>query len=157
MMPTFDADRDLTISRIIKAPRAAIWDAWANPASFARWWIPEPLVCRVVEMDLSPGGAFITRMSEDGETFTPHLDACFVDVAEGERIVFTTLLNGGWRPADKPFIGMTAIITLKNHPQGTDYSSTAMHMDKAGRDSHDEMGFHDGWGTVVAQLAKLVE
>ena len=27
----------------------------------------------------------------------------------------------------------------------------------ADRDAHREMGFYDGWGTVIEQLAKLVE
>ena len=50
-----DPQLDLTISRIIKAPRAAIWRAWTDPRSFEQWWIPEPLQCRVIEMDLRPG------------------------------------------------------------------------------------------------------
>ena len=32
-----DPERDLEITRIIKAPRAAIWAAWTNPASFEKW------------------------------------------------------------------------------------------------------------------------
>jgi uncharacterized protein YndB with AHSA1/START domain len=32
-----------------------------------------------------------------------------------------------------------------------------MHKNNADRNMHQHMGFHDGWGTVVAQLARLVE
>jgi uncharacterized protein YndB with AHSA1/START domain len=32
-----------------------------------------------------------------------------------------------------------------------------MHGSRADRDKHEEMGFHDGWSTVIAQLAALVE
>jgi hypothetical protein len=32
-----------------------------------------------------------------------------------------------------------------------------MHKNRTDRDKHEEMGFHDGWGTVTAQLAALVE
>jgi hypothetical protein len=32
-----------------------------------------------------------------------------------------------------------------------------MHKTNADRNMHEEMGFHDGWGTVAAQLADLVE
>lgn len=148
---------DLTVSRIIKAPRAAVWEAWTNPDSFAKWWLPAPYLCRVEDMDVSPGGPMLTSMSEDGVTFGPHMDACFLHVEEGSRIVFTTALVKGWRPAEKPFITMTAIITMADHPDGTAYAATAMHKDKADRDNHEEMGFHDGWGTVTAQLAALVE
>jgi uncharacterized protein YndB with AHSA1/START domain len=112
---------DLTISRVIKAPRSAIWAAWTDPASFVQWWVPEPARCKVVEMDLHPGGGFRTEISEDGGPFAAHLDACFLAIDALERIVFTNALTGGWRPAEQPFI--TAIITLRDHPAGTDYSA----------------------------------
>lgn len=157
MTDAFNPNLDLAIRRVIKAPRSAVWNAWANPESFAKWWIPEPIVCEVVAMDLRPGGAFVTRMSQDGGPFTPHLDACFLDVAEGERIVFTTALSGGWRPVEEAFIVMTAIITMTDHVDGTEYVSRAMHRTPAESTRHDEMGFQDGWGTAIGQLAKLVE
>lgn len=155
MTEIVNPETDLTLSRIIRAPRSAIWNAWTDPASFARWWVPAPAKCKVEKMDLRPGGALVTRISEDGGPFQPHLDACFLAIDEQERIVFTNTLTGGWRPADQPF--MTAIITLREHPEGTDYAAHVMHKSRAERDMHEEMGFHDGWGTVARQLAELVE
>ena len=155
MTHAHNPELDLTISRVIKAPRAAIWTAWTDPASFARWWVPEPAECKVLEMDLRPGGAFRTQISEGGGPFTPHMDACFLAVDTLERIVFTNALTGGWRPAEHPFI--TAVITLRDHPGGTDYAAYVMHKSNADRNLHEDMGFYDGWGTVVAQLATLVE
>ena len=146
---------DLTISRVIKAPRQAVWDAWADPKNFEQWWIPEPACCKVVEMDLRPGGGLVTQISENGAPFSPHLDACFLAVDAGERIVFTNALVGGWRPAEQPF--MTAIITFADHPEGMEYTSYVMHKSQADRDMHEEMGFFDGWGTVIEQLARRVE
>lgn len=148
-------DLDLTINRVIKAPPAVVWDAWAKPERFETWWIPEPARCKVVAMDLRPGGSLTTEISENGAAFSPHLDACFLAVDKQERIVFTNALTGGWRPAKQPF--MTAIITLREHPQGTDYSAHVMHKSPADKAMHADMGFYDGWGTVIAQLAKLVE
>lgn len=150
-----DPTLDLTVSRIIAAPRAAVWNAWAHPASFERWWVPAPQLCRVREMELRPGGSFRTEISERGAEFGPHLTACFLAVDELERIVFTDALLGGWRPAESSF--MTAVIEMKDHADGTEYSATAMHRDPADRDEHERLGFHDGWGTVTEQLAKLVE
>ncbi|WP_375451289.1 SRPBCC family protein [uncultured Devosia sp.] len=154
-MITLNPDTDLTISRVIKAPRAAVWSAWANPRSFEQWWIPEPARCKVLAMELRAGGAFQTQISEGGGAFGPHIDGCFLDVVEGERIVFTNALTGGWRPAAQPF--MTAIITLADDADGTEYRAQVMHKNQADRDMHAEMGFYDGWGTVIEQLAKRVE
>lgn len=150
-----DPERDLEITRIIKAPRQAVWDAWSDPALFAKWWVPEPEVCRVIELDLRPGGAMRTEISQDGQSFSPHLDACYLDIEPGRRIVFTNALTGCWRPAVQPFI--TAIITFDDHDLGTAYRSLVMHKDAETRNTHEQLGFYDGWGTVAEQLATLVE
>jgi uncharacterized protein YndB with AHSA1/START domain len=155
MNPSLNPNLDLTISRVIKAPRAAIWSAWIDPKKFEKWWIPEPALCKVVEMDVRPGGGLVTEISENGGVFSPHLSACFLAVDDGRRIVFTNALTGGWRPAEQAF--MTAIITLADHPDGTDYAAHVMHKNNADRNMHAEMGFYDGWGTVIGQLARLVE
>lgn len=154
-LPAFDPTRDLAIGRIIKAPRAAVWAAWADPASFIAWWLPAPTRGQIVDFDLRPGGALRTLMSEDGGPFVPHMDASFVDVVEGERIVFTDTLTAGWRPAASGF--MSAVITFADHPEGTDYRAHVMHKDAADRQAHLDYGFDDGWGTVIAQLAALAE
>jgi uncharacterized protein YndB with AHSA1/START domain len=106
-------------------------------------------------MDLRPGGAFVTQISENGGDFMPHLSGCFLAIDDRERIVLTNALVGGWRPAEQPF--MTAIITLQDHPSGTDYVAHVLHKSNADRNMHEEMGFYDGWGTVVEQLATLAE
>jgi len=155
MMRAVNPDLDLTISRVIKAPRSVIWSAWTSPWSFEQWWVPAPAKCKVLEMDLHPGGSFETQISEDGGEFVPHLSVCFPEIVDGERIAFTNALLGGWRPAEHPF--MTAIITLQEHPLGTEYVAHVMHKNQADRAMHEEMGFADGWGTVAEQLANLAE
>lgn len=146
---------DLTVSRVIRAPRSAVWSAWSDPVSFEQWWVPAPEVCRVRDMDLRPGGSFRTEISQDGIEFGPHITGCFLAVDELERIVFTDALVAGWRPAETAFL--TAVITMKDHPDGTDYTATALHRSVADRDRHEQLGFYDGWGTVIRQLADLVE
>ncbi len=36
--------------------------------------------------------------------------------------------------------------------KGTRYSALAMHKDEEGRNTHDRMGFSDGWGKALDQL-----
>jgi uncharacterized protein YndB with AHSA1/START domain len=146
---------DLTVSRVIKAPRSAVWSAWTNPASFEKWWVPAPEICRVKDMDLRPGGSFRTEISQDGTEFSAHVTGCFLAVDELERIVFTDALVAGWRPAEAAF--MTAVIVMADHPDGTEYTASAFHRNADDREQHERLGFHDGWGTVTRQLAELVE
>ena len=155
MIGSPDPDLDLTISRVIKASPPIVWNAWTDRASLEQWWVPAPAKCRVLEMDLSPGGSFATQISENGRDFEPHMRACFLAIDPVERIVFTDALTGGWRPAERPF--MTAIITLRDHPMGTEYVAHVMHSDNADRKKHVDLGFYDGWGTVAEQLATLAE
>ena len=155
MNQTLNPDLDLTITRVIKAPRSVVWNAWTDVASFEQWWIPEPAKCKVISMDLRPGGALVTRISEGGGTFEPHMNASYLAIDPLERIVFTDTLVGGWRPAEHPF--MTAIITFEDHPTGTNYSAHVMHKTRADRDAHEKMGFYDGWGTAWEQLAEVVQ
>jgi len=156
MTETLNPELDLEITRVIKAPRAAVWAAWTDPARFAKWWVPAPEVCRIVRMEVRPGGAMVTEIAaSEGAAFGPHMSACYLEVVEGQRIVFTNALTGGWRPAEQPF--MTAVITLAEHDLGTAYRALVMHKSPADRTMHQELGFYDGWGTVTAQLAALVE
>lgn len=155
MNPSFNPTLDLAITRVIKAPRSAVWRAWSDPASFAQWWVPAPTLCKVVAWELQPGGAFVTQISENGGEYLPHMNGCFLTVTTGEQIVFTTCLTSGWRPAEEPFI--TASIRLSDHPLGTEYAAHVMHKSQADRKMHQELGFYDGWGTVIEQLASLVE
>src|SRR5690606_3421692 len=43
---------ELTISRLIAAPPATVCRAWSKAEHLARWWIPAPIECQVVKLDL---------------------------------------------------------------------------------------------------------
>ncbi|MEV0620505.1 SRPBCC domain-containing protein [Nonomuraea sp. NPDC050404] len=150
-------DLDLSVERIIRAPRATVWRAWTDPSRLEQWWLPAPSHCRVDQLDLRPGGAFVTRFSEDGAEFVPHLDACFLAVDELERIVFTNAITSDWRPARPAPVAVTATITLSDHPDGTNYRMLARHGDPEARADHEKLGFMEGWGTVCDQLAAYAE
>jgi uncharacterized protein YndB with AHSA1/START domain len=150
-----NAALDLTVERVIAAPRARVWRAWTDPRRFERWWVPAPARCRVDAMDLVPGGDFRTSISTGEEGFGPHMTACILAVDDGERLVFTDALTAGWRPAGNPFL--TAEITLRDHPAGTHYRARALHRSPEDRADHERRGFFDGWTTVTAQLADLAE
>lgn len=147
---------DLFISRLIKAAPNKVWTAWSRPEHLARWWIPQPIECQVVKLDLRPGGGFETRMREGSEDFQPHVEACFVDVVPEQRLVWTTVLAEGWRPIE-PWLALTAIITFAAEAGGTRYSARVMHKTPDDSRKHAEMGFQEGWGTTIGQLAAYVE
>ncbi|GAB3967990.1 SRPBCC domain-containing protein [Plantactinospora veratri] len=154
---TMNPDLDLTLGRIIRAPRAVVWRAWTDPSRFAKWWLPAPTLCRVDRLEVRPGGGLVTRMSDDGAEFVPHMDASFLVVDELERIVFTNAIDSEWRPTQPAPVAVTAEIILGDHPDGTDYRILLRHGDPAARARHEELGFAEGWGSVTKQLAGLAE
>ena len=152
-----NADLDLSLQRVIRAPREAVWRAWTEPSRLARWWIPAPAVAVVDRLEPRPGGAFVTRMSDDGKVFVAHMDAVFLVVEELERIVFTNAIDSTWHPVSPSPVPMTAELTFGEHPDGTDYRVVVRHGDPAARARHEELGFFDGWGAVTEQLAAVAE
>ena len=149
-------ETDLTSSRLIKAPPSAVWDAWSDPAKLAAWWIPAPIECRVDTLDLRPGGGFVTRMREGDGAFQPHVDGCFLEAVPEKRLVFTTVLTEGWQPAE-PWLAITAILTFEAQDGGTLYAARVLHKNPEDSAKHDEMGFQEGWGTAIGQLAALID
>ncbi|WP_306251110.1 SRPBCC family protein [Parvularcula sp. IMCC14364] len=148
-------ENDLTIQRVIKAPPTTVWQAWKDPSHFVKWWAPAPVKTVSNKHDMFTGGGFDTTMHLPDGTVMEGGEGCFLEVVEYERIVFTDALRGGWRPNETAFF--TAIITLKEHPDGTLYTATALHKNDADRQQHEEMGFLNGWGTALDQLSSLVE
>jgi len=156
-MTDIDPRLDLTLDRVIRAPRDIVWRAWTDPAQLAQWWVPAPTVARIEQLDVRPGGAFVTSMSDDGTAFVPHTDAVFLVVDEGARLVFSNAIDSGWRPASPEPVAMTAEIVFGEHADGTDYRVVVRHADPATRDRHEQLGFFDGWGAVTEALAALAE
>ena len=49
-------DRDLVLTRLLQAPRAAVWRCWTEPALLGQWFAPKPWTTPEVSLDLRPGG-----------------------------------------------------------------------------------------------------
>jgi uncharacterized protein YndB with AHSA1/START domain len=151
-----NSEFDLVQERVIDVPVDLVWAAWTQPDHLKAWYCPRPWSVSDCELDLRPGGIFRTTMrSPEGQEF-PNV-GCYLEVVPKERIVWTDALQPGFRPADKAILGtffITAVITMQPEGSGTRYKAVALHRDEAGRKQHEEMGFHEGWGTVLDQLVE---
>jgi len=147
---------ELTIERFIAVPPAVVWDAWRDPAKLALWWIPAPIECQVVKLDLRPGGGFETLMREGGGDWQPHVEGAFLEAIPNQRLTFTTVLREGWQPIE-PWLAITAILTFEAREGGTLYKSRVLHRTPEDSAKHDAMGFQEGWGAALGQLAALLE
>lgn len=148
---TTNPELDLVISRLLRAPRSLVWKAWAEPVHLKEWWCPKPWTTEVLGFDLVPGGSFHTLMRGPGGE-TSDNPGVFLEIVPQSRLVWTSALVAGWRPAAQPWMPQTAIVTLEEEAGGTRYTATVLHPDKTTRDQHAEMGFFEGWGTCITQL-----
>lgn len=149
-----DPKLDLVLERVVDVPRELVWEAWTKPEHIVKWFTPAPWTTIDCEIDLRPGGMFRTTMrSPEGKDF-PNM-GCYLEVVPNQRLVFTDTLLPGYRPSANPFF--TGIIALEKQGKGTRYTATAIHRDEAGKKQHEEMGFHNGWGTALDQLVAHIK
>jgi uncharacterized protein YndB with AHSA1/START domain len=150
---TPSSDRELVLTRLIDAPRAAVFRAWTDPDLLKRWFAPHPYTTPVAELDVRPGGASLVVMrSPEGQEMPNR--GVYLDVVENERLVFTDAYTHAWEPSQKPF--MTVVLTFEDEDGKTRYTARVRHWTEADREAHEAMGFHEGWGRCADQLAALV-
>ncbi len=94
------AGRTMLLSRVIRAPRSAVWGAWVNPETLPKWWGPEGFSCRTQRIDLRSGGEWVFDMiAPDGTVFPNHHR--YVEIRPEERLAYTLLWGeNGPRHAD---------------------------------------------------------
>lgn len=144
-----DPKTDLTFTRTLDAPRSVLWECWTTPEHIRHFFVPKPHGIDACEIDLRVGGKFNTTMNVEGNVMKN--EGVYLEVVDGERLVFTDTYSEGWKPAADPF--MTAIIEFADDGKGgTTYTVTARHRSSEARQNHEDMGFYDGWGTVATQL-----
>jgi uncharacterized protein YndB with AHSA1/START domain len=149
---TINPKLDLVLERFIDAPKHLVWEALTKPEHLKEWYMPKPWgVVSDCEMDVRPGGIFsIDIAMADGRKF-PNL-GCFLEVIPMERLVWTSMLFPGYRPAVFDDIPITAIITMESVGTGTRYVFTALHRDEADFEKNKATGWQQGTEIALDQF-----
>jgi uncharacterized protein YndB with AHSA1/START domain len=148
----FDPKLDFAIERFIDAPTRLVWEALTKPEHLKEWYMPKPWgrVARA-EMDVRPGGIFRVDIVVGDGPEVSNL-GCFLDVVPMERLVWTSMLFPGYRPAVFDDIPITAVVTMKAEGKGTRYVFTALHRSEADLETNKTSGFYHGTEIVIDQL-----
>ena len=145
-------DRDLVLTRLIDASPEKLYRCWTEPALLKRWFAPKPYTTPVAELDVRPGGrGLIVMRSPDGQDL-PN-PGVYLEVVPNRRLVTTDAYVEAWQPSQKPF--MTLILTFEPEDGKTRYTARVRHWTAADRETHEKMGFHQGWGLCTDQLEAL--
>jgi uncharacterized protein YndB with AHSA1/START domain len=79
-------DRTIGFARAFDAPRAAVWQALADPQRVVHWWGPRGCSITVQQMDVRDGGTWAYVLHAWGANVLCR--ATFGDVTAPERLVF---------------------------------------------------------------------
>jgi uncharacterized protein YndB with AHSA1/START domain len=143
---------ELCITRLIDAPRHAVYRCWSEPELMKQWFAPKPFTTPKVELDLRPGGGSLIVMATPEGQEMPNRGQ-YLEVVPDERIVFTDAYVGDWVPSGKPF--MTGILTFADEGGKTRYTARVRHWTAEDKAQHEQMGFETGWGICADQLEAL--
>ncbi len=144
---------ELSVTRLIDAPRAKVYRCWCEPELLKQWFAPKPFTTPVAELDLRPGGGNVIVMRSPEGQDMPNRGQ-YLEVVPNERIVFTDAYTGDWQVSDRPPF-MTVILTFQDEAGKTRYTARVQHWTAEDKARHEQMGFHQGWGLCADQLAAL--
>ena len=151
-----DPALDLVLERVVDVAPAQVWAAWTVPELLKQWFTPAPWRTVECEIDLRPGGIFRTEMrGPQGQQLSN--SGCYLEIVPDQKLAWTGALGPGYRPRSAPagsFL-MTAVITLAPEGAGTRYTALVIHGDAQARATHEQMGFHAGWGKALDQLVDV--
>jgi uncharacterized protein YndB with AHSA1/START domain len=148
----------LTASRIIRAPRARVFEAWLNPAIRRRWWLNSkgqgPTHC---EIDGRVGGRYCikqvgcgceTELAQDDD-YEWVMTGEFLEISAPERIVFSWSVNH----EDEPVVDQRVTVEFREVDGGTEV--TIHHVGIVSTTMRD--GTNKGWNTMLENIARVLE
>ena len=152
----FNPKMDFAIERFIDAPVQLVWDALTKPEHLKEWYMPKAWG-RVTkaEIDLKSGGVISIDIAVADGPEVPNL-GCILEVIPMQRLVWTSMLFPGYRPAVFDDIPITAVMTMETEGTGTRYIFTALHRTEADFEKDKESGFQQGTEIAVDQLVAHV-
>lgn len=164
-MPTVEAAPATTVptfmlsqTRVIRAPRTRVYDAWTNPESLKQWFGPAGRHCPGGEVDLRVGGAYRIEVmpdvpapaSEGGsecETRRTAAVGSYTKIVPNELLQFTW--SADWNPGEQSLV----TVSLKDVTGGTEI--TILHENFSTEGSRD--GHNQGWAGCLDKLAATLE
>ena len=153
---TFDPKLDFAIERHIDAPARLVWEALTKPEHLKEWYMPRAWgrVARA-ELDARPGGIVRIDIAVGDGREVPNL-GCVLEAIPMKRLVWTSMLFPGYRPAVFDDVPITAIMTMESVGTGTRYVFTALHRNEADVENNRTSGWREGTEIALDQFVAHV-
>jgi uncharacterized protein YndB with AHSA1/START domain len=138
----------LRLTRILPAPRPAVYRALSDPCELAKWWGPQGFTAPSVDFDPRVGESYrIAMQPPDGELF--YLTGEFREVDPPARLVYT------FRWEDPTPHDRETVVTLSLRERGED--DTELDLAQGAFATEERYALHQkGWSTSLEKLEELV-
>lgn len=144
--------RELVITRRLKAPRALVWRTFEDPYLLAQWWGPENFTSTITRLEFRAGGEWhVTMHRPDGGEHPVRYQ--FVEITPPERIVYRPV-----RPPDASNAppGYLASLTFEALGEETIFTMRAEFDSAATLDLARTGGFAAGTNEAYDRLERLL-
>jgi uncharacterized protein YndB with AHSA1/START domain len=160
-MPTLAAAAEapaimLSQTRIIRASRPRVYEAWTNPDVLKQWFGPEGMYCPNASLDVRVGGAYSMESQPTSEVLAAD-PACANrgGVAAGTytKVIPNELLQFTWRPSWNPGEESLVTVSLKDVAEGTEITIVHERFSSEGS----RQGHAKGWAGCLDKLTQTLE
>lgn len=144
---------DLTLARMINAPREQVFRAWTHSECVAAWWGPHGFSNPVCEVDPRPGGRFTVHMQgPDGAVYPG--GGVFLEIEPPRLLIFTSTLEG---KGGEALIDAVNTVTFEDVVGRTRLTLNARVVRAAREASRNLAGMEDGWHQSLERLSAILK
>ncbi|HWB28459.1 MAG TPA: SRPBCC domain-containing protein [Chitinophagaceae bacterium] len=147
--------KQLTLTRILNAPRALVYKVWTDEKHMAEWWGPKNFTNPVCKMDVRPGGAILIHMAWPGGGPVFPMKGIFYEVEEPVKLVFSSL---AFEKEDGTF-GIENMNTITFEDLGNNQTKLTVHAEVFKADPEFAAalaGMDQGWSESLVKLEDLL-
>lgn len=108
-----NGEAELTLTKVIKAPRDIVFNAWTEPKHLKNWWGPGKVHCPEAHIDLKVGGKYrIANKMEDGSVLW--ISGQFEEINPPEKLVYD------WYVGEEDNAPSLVTVLFREHVDGTE-------------------------------------
>ena len=144
------SDREVVVTRTVNGPARIVFDAWAKPELFQRWWAPKSFGLTLIsyDADIRTGGAYRLVIGHAGSEQPMAFFGRYIEVTPPSRIVWTNEEAGDG--------GAVTTVTFEEKDGATLVVVHELYASKQALDEAMASGSTSGWGEQFEQLESLV-
>ena len=144
------SERELVVTRTVNGPARIVFEAWAKPELFQRWWAPESFGVSLIsyEADVRTGGAYRLVMGHASSEQPMAFFGRYIEVTPPSRLVWTNDEGGEG--------GAVTTVTFEERDRATRVVVHELYSSKEALDDALASGSTSGWGEQFEQLDELV-